>query len=129
MDAFYFEIRLVHIGAVVASGGLFLVRGAAFNLLRAGWPMAWPVRTLSYAIDTTLLTAALMLMTIVRQYPFADAWLTTKVVLLIVYVWLGYMALRGGTREVRLASLAAASMTYLFIIGVARAHDPFGVFA
>lgn len=42
------------------------------------------MRILSWTIDTTLLSAALMLMTIVRQYPFVHGWLTVKVLLLVV---------------------------------------------
>jgi len=64
----YPEIRLVHILAVAASGGLFALRGLALNL-GAAWPQAVPLRYLSYTIDTVLLTAALMLMTVVRQIP------------------------------------------------------------
>src|SRR5688500_6912540 len=99
MDQYYLEIRSVHIAVALASGALFLLRAASFNLLAASWPMAWPVRWLAYTIDTILLTAALMLMTIVQQYPLAEAWLTVKVVLLIFYILLGYFALRGRTRE------------------------------
>jgi uncharacterized membrane protein SirB2 len=92
MIEFYAQIRLVHIGAVVASGVLFLLRGLALNL-GANWPRAAAIRYLSYTIDTVLLTAALMLMTIVQQYPFVQGWLTVKVLLLNVYIVLGAFAL------------------------------------
>jgi uncharacterized membrane protein SirB2 len=128
MEAFYLEIRNVHIGAVLASGALFVLRGAGVNLLNASWPMWAPVRYLSYAIDTTLLTAALMLMTIVHQYPFVHAWLTVKVVLLVAYIVLGSYALkRAKTRRARLGFYAAALVVFAFIISVARAHDPLGL--
>src|SRR5690606_9376471 len=85
------------------------------------WAMWAPVRYLSYAIDTVLLTAALMLATLLRQYPFVHAWLTVKVVLLVVYIGLGTFALkRGRTRRVRAVCFAAAVLVYLFIISVAR---------
>lgn len=129
METFYLEIRSVHITAVIASGLLFTARGALFNFVGAQWPMAAAVRYLSYTIDTVLLTAALMLMTIVRQYPLADAWLTMKVLLVLVYILLGWRALRASTRRGRIASLLAALVVYLFIITVARAHDPLGIFA
>jgi uncharacterized membrane protein SirB2 len=88
------------------------------------------LRWLSYAIDTTLLTAALMLVTILHQYPFVHAWLTVKVLCLVLYIVLGVFALRRGrTRAVRTACFAAALATYLFIISVAIAHNPLGVFA
>jgi uncharacterized membrane protein SirB2 len=127
MIEFYTQIRLVHIGAVVASGALFLLRGLALNL-GANWPRAAPIRYLSYTIDTVLLTAALMLMTIVRQYPFVHGWLTVKVVLLVVYIVLGAFALwHGRTRAVRVGCWLAALGVYGFIISVARTHDPLGI--
>lgn len=129
MEQYYLEIRAVHIGAIILSGALLLLRGVLHNLLSASWVMAWPIRTLSYTIDTMLLTAALMLMTIVRQYPFVDSWLTMKVILLLLYIYLGYMALRGATGRVRWASLGGAALVYGFIISIARAHSPLGIFA
>jgi uncharacterized membrane protein SirB2 len=129
MEPFYQEIRNVHIGAVLASGALFLLRGLGVNVSNAGWPMWAAVRYLSYAVDTTLLTAALMLMTIVHQYPFVHHWLTVKVVLLVAYIVLGSFALkRGKTRNARLGFCAGALLVFAFILSVARAHDPLGVF-
>jgi uncharacterized membrane protein SirB2 len=130
LEAFYLEVRYVHIAAVCLSGGLFLIRALAGNLFGATWTMAAPVRYLSYTIDSVLLTAALMLMTIVRQLPFVDAWLTVKVLLLVVYIFLGSYALkRAKSRTARLAFSAAAILTFLFIVSVARTHTPWGVFS
>lgn len=129
MIEFYPQIKSVHIVAVLASGLLFLLRGAA---LHAGmsWAMAAPLRYLSYAIDTALLTAALMLATILHQYPFVHSWLTVKVLLLVVYIVLGSFALkRGATRKIRLSCWLAALLVYGFIISIARAHHPAGLFS
>ena len=129
MELYYLEIRAVHIGAIILSGAVLLLRGVAHNLLNASWVMAWPIRTLSYTIDTVLLTAAVMLMTIVRQVPFVDSWLTMKVMLVLVYIFLGYLALWSATARTRWASLGGAALVYGFIISIARAHSPLGVFA
>jgi len=129
MIEFYPQIKLVHIAAVLASGALFFVRGL---VLHGGgrWPMSAPVRYVSYTIDTVLLTAALMLATILHQYPVAQGWLTTKVVLLLVYIGLGTFALkRGRTRTVRVVCWIAALLVYAYIITVARAHNPLGAWA
>ena|SRR5688572_11308768 len=129
MIEFYAQIKWVHVAAVICSGLLFALRGAA-QLAGARWTMAAPLRYLSYAIDTTLLTAALMLATILHQYPFVHAWLTVKVLLLVVYIVLGTFALkRGRTHAIRLYCFIAALSVYLFIASVARAHDPLGLFA
>ena len=126
MIEFYPEIKAVHVGAVIVSGSLFATRG---SLMLARSPLAnhAALRYLSYAIDTTLLTAALMLVTILHQYPFVQAWLTVKVFLLVVYIVLGVFALRRGrTRQVRAICYFAALFVYAYIIGVALAHDPRG---
>ena len=126
MIEFYPQIKWVHVAAVICSGLLFALRGSA-QLLGARWTMAAPLRYLSYAIDTTLLTAALMLATILHQYPFVHAWLTVKVSLLVVYIVLGTFALkRGRTAAVKLWCFLAAVAVYLFIVSVARAHNPLG---
>ena len=58
--------------------------------------MAAPPRYLSYSIDSVLLTAALMLVTILPHAMYANGWLTVKLVLLVVYVVLGSFALKRG---------------------------------
>ncbi len=130
MIEFYPQIKWVHVAAVIASGALFLLRGLALNMGGARWAMAAPLRYLSYTIDTTLLTAALMLATILHQYPFVHAWLTAKVLLLVVYVVLGSYALkRGQTQKIRIVSWLAALAVYGLIISIARAHHPLGILA
>src|SRR5690606_23716335 len=124
MAEYYMDIRWVHIAAVIASGSLFFLRGlllmGGFRIARAA-----PVRFLSYGVDTVLLTAALMLMTIVRQYPFVHHWLTAKVLLLVVYILLGVLAFRSRGKT-RFLLWATAIGVFLFIISVARAHHPLG---
>ena len=128
MIAFYLQIKLVHVLAVLASGSLFALRGAAL-LAGERWAMAAPLRYLSYSIDTVLLTAALMLTSLIHQYPGTHGWLTTKVVCLVIYIVLGSFALkRASTRWVRGICFVAALLVYLFIISVARVHSGFGAF-
>lgn len=130
MEAFYGEVRLVHIAAVCASGALFFLRGLALNVFSSPWGMAPPVRYLSYAIDTVLLAAALTLTTIIHQYPGVDSWLTMKVLLLVLYIGLGTFGLkRARSRCVRLACWIAALMVFAAIVTVARAHHPLGALA
>lgn len=130
MAEFYLQIRWIHIATVLASGALFFSRGALVTFGRQKLAMAAPVRYLSYAIDTILLTAALLLMSIVHQYPFVDGWLTVKILLLVVYIVLGSVALkRGRTRGARITAYFAALLVFAFIFGVARTHDPGGWFS
>jgi uncharacterized membrane protein SirB2 len=120
------QVRLLHILCVTASGSLFAVRGM---LMLAGSNAAHhaALRYLSYAIDTTLLAAALVLMIVTRQYPFMQPWLTVKLLLVALYILLGVMALRAGrTRRTRAAAFVAALLVFLAVVGIARTHDPLG---
>lgn len=129
MIEFYPQVRAVHIGAVMASGALFALRGVGV-LAGARWPMAPPLRYFSYAIDTVLLTAALMLLAMLPAALFANHWLTVKLALLVLYVVLGSVALkRGRTVRVRTICLAAAMAVYLSMLGIARTHQPLGWFS
>ena len=128
MAAWYLQILWTHIGCVIASGSLFFMRGC---MMLAGLPAANHIalRRISVAIDSLLLSAAITLTTIIHQYPFVQAWLTVKLVLLVVYIVLGVFALRRGrTRAIRATCFAAAMIVFLFIVSVARAHNPFGIF-
>lgn len=129
MEQFYLEIRAVHIGAALTSFSLFLLRGGAFNLFGARWALSAPLRYLSWTIDTVLLTAALMLTTIVQQAPFLHGWLTVKLLMLIPYIVFGYHALRADSAAKRWGSFAAAIVIFLYIYSVARAHHPLGFLA
>ena len=129
MIEFYPQIKWVHVCAVIASGSLFMLRGAGV-LSGARWPMWAPLRYLTYTVDTVLLTAALMLVTLLHQYPFVQGWLTAKVCLLVVYIGLGTFALkRAPTRRAQAGFYVAALAVYLFIASIARAHQPLGIFA
>ncbi|MDR6840035.1 SirB2 family protein [Pseudoxanthomonas sacheonensis] len=127
MIEFYAQIKWVHIASIIASGLLFLFRGSLVLAGRERIAMLAPLRFLSYSIDTVLLSAALMLLTILPHAMYANGWLTLKLVLVVVYVVLGSLALkRGRTAGVRAGSFVAGLAVYLTIVGIARIHHPWG---
>jgi uncharacterized membrane protein SirB2 len=129
MIEFYPQIKALHVISVLLSGSLFALRGLLM-LGRSQLANHVALRCLSYAIDTILLSSALMLVSILHAYPFVQHWLTVKVLLLVVYILLGTLALkRGRTRAVQVAAYFAALFVFAFIISVARTHDPWGMLA
>ena len=126
MIEFYPQIKHVHVLMALLSGALFALRGIGI-LAGARWPQSLPLRWTSYAIDTTLLTAAMMLLTNLPWAMFGNGWLGAKLVLLVVYVVLGSLALKRA-RSVRMRAwcYGAAVLVYLIMIGIARAHHPLG---
>lgn len=128
MTEFYFPLRAVHIACAILTITLFTARGL---LMLADYPrLQNPVlRWTPVAIDTVLLASALLLTTIIHQYPFTTGWLTAKVLLLVVYIVLGSIALRRGrTKPIRATAFVAALATVAFLVSVARAHQPLGFF-
>lgn len=124
MAAYYFTIKSVHLWAVTLSLALFALR-AALMLADARLRHWLPLRVVPHVIDTVLLTSALMLTTIVHQYPFVHGWLTAKVSGLVAYVVLGSIALkRGRTPRVRHLALAGALACAAYVVGTALHHDP-----
>jgi uncharacterized membrane protein SirB2 len=122
----FVAIRQIHIACVVLSGTLFCARGGLrmANVAAANQRL---LRLASHLIDTALLTAAVLLTIILEQYPFRDAWLTTKVLLLVLYIMLGSLALRHARkRRDAILAFGAALLTYAWIIGVAVTHQPAG---
>ena len=129
MTEYYLTLRHVHITCAMLTIVLFVFRG---GLMIAESPLLQSrvLKTLPHVIDTLLLTSALMLTTVIHQYPFTTGWLTMKVVLLVAYIVLGSYAIRRGrTKTIRVAAFAAALLVVAFLVSVARAHNPLGVFA
>ena len=124
---FYPQIKLVHVAAVISSGTVFAARGLMVLAGKSHWAMQPLLRYASYAIDTVLLTAALMLLTILPAAVFANGWLAVKLMLVVVYIILGTFALkRGRTPGIRAMCYASAALVFVLIISIARSHQPYG---
>jgi uncharacterized membrane protein SirB2 len=76
-------------------------------------------------IDTLLLLSGLALGWIIQQFPFADPWLTAKLLALIAYVAAGQVAVRApvGTRR-RWAAWLIAMALIAYLFAVARTQSP-----
>lgn len=126
MLEFYPQIRQVHITAVCLSGALFALRGLGV-LAGHSWPRHAVLRYGSYTIDTVLLTAALMLLTILPGAMFANHWLTVKLCFVVAYIVLGIAMMRSRRgRAARAGFYAAALFAYATAFGIARMHHPAG---
>lgn len=120
---------LTHLAAVTLSVCLFGLR-CALMLAESRWLQHRLLRVLPHVVDTALLASGVWLMLLTRQYPFASAWLTLKLLAVVAYIVLGSIALRRGrTRRVRAIASIAALLTVGWIVLVAVARNPLGPFA
>jgi len=117
----YAQLKLVHVGAVMLSLGLFVLRGVWMLRGDARLQQHW-VRVLPHGVDTVLLASAIWLAVRIGQAPLRDDWLTAKVIGLLTYIVLGSIALkRGRSPAVRRGAFAAALCTFAYIASVAFA--------
>ena len=115
---------LVHVGAVIVSVVLFVHRGVR-SLMNRPVPRRSVAGVVPHVVDAILLFSAVRLAVMIGQYPFLHAWLTAKVVGLLVYIALGTVAIRG-TRppRVRRWAFAGALVSVAYIIHTALTHSP-----
>jgi uncharacterized membrane protein SirB2 len=116
--------KYIHVSCVVITFVLFFIRGLWMifdsDLLQRKW-----ARRLPPVIDTILLASAIILSVTIRQYPLVNAWLTAKVVVLLLYIGLGMLALTyGKTKRIRVASWVAAQLCFMYIVAVALTKHP-----
>ncbi len=115
-----------HMLLVGLSLSLFSARGLG-ALWRQPWIMRPAVRGLSVSIDSLLLGAGISLWVLLQHNPLHEAWLATKLVLLVVYVVLGSLALkRARSPGARLVCLLAALACAGAMVTIARTRDPLG---
>jgi uncharacterized membrane protein SirB2 len=121
----YVLIKYVHVSAAVISFLGFSLRG--YWMLVAASALQYKLtRVLPHIVDTVLLSSAITLAVMSRQYPFVADWLTAKLGLLLLYIVLGAFALkRGRTRQIRIVTLAGALLTILTIFFVALTKPGF----
>jgi uncharacterized membrane protein SirB2 len=86
------------------------------------------VKIIPHIVDTTLFFSGIGLIIILHQYPGAQAWLTAKLIALLIYVILGEIALKHGKNKTIRATaflLAIATFFYLVSVALTRTAMPF----
>lgn len=121
MYGFFYAL---HAGCVVLSIGGFLLRGA-WMLTDSPLRATRAARVLPHVVDSFLLLGALGLTTTLGAWPFAQPWLTAKVLALVAYIGLGMVAFRfGPTKRVRATAFGAAIGVVVYLVAVALTKDP-----
>ncbi len=117
-------LKSIHISSVVGSYVLFFLRGI-WNL--NGSPIMsqrW-IKIVPHVVDTLLIVSAITLAISIHQYPSVDAWLTAKVIGLLLYIVLGFVAFRyGRSKNIRLSAWIMAQLAFTYIVLVAISHNP-----
>ncbi len=89
----YMMAKHLHMTAVGLSILLFIFRFIWSQFDASVLSKKW-VKILPHIVDTVLLASAIWLCVILSQYPFVNAWLTFKVVGVVLYIVFGLFALK-----------------------------------
>ncbi len=89
----YMMAKHLHMTAVGLSILFFVFRFIWSQFDATALSKKW-VKILPHIVDTVLLASAIWLCVILSQYPFVNAWLTFKVVGVVLYIVFGLFALK-----------------------------------
>jgi len=120
----YLDIKLLHLTCAIASimvfSGRTWLKLNKSELLRQRW-----LKILPHCIDATLLGSAITMVVLSQQYPTQQAWLTAKVIALLVYIGLGFVVMRiARNQQQRIGAFVLALLTYAYIVSVAINKTP-----
>ncbi len=122
-------IKLLHITTALVSISLFCLRFYWLMTDAAHLRRTW-VRVLPHINDSVLLVTAVVLAVQLQQYPLVQPWLTVKLAALLAYIGFGFGVFRlAKTRAVQIICFTVAVALFIFILGVARSHNPWGLLA
>jgi uncharacterized membrane protein SirB2 len=112
-------LKHLHITCVALSYILFWLRGVwtlrASPMMQRRW-----VKIAPHAVDTLLLASAVTLAWQLDLSPLANPWLMAKIVALVFYIALGFLAMRfGRTHGVRIAAWLLGQGVFFYIVAVA----------
>jgi uncharacterized membrane protein SirB2 len=121
----YIALKHLHTLFAIISVAGFVARGA---LAIVGSPLLlrpW-LRRLPHINDTLLFSAGVALAIISHQIPFVDTWITVKLAAVLLYIALGFVALRRTfPPRLRLASGIGALAMVAYIVSMALTKNPF----
>lgn len=122
----YFVIKHIHMTAAGLSLLLFVIRAWWSVRESSALQNRW-VKTLPHVIDTVLLVAGVVLAAMIGPN---QPWILAKIVLLLAYIGVGTVAIkRGKTPQQRGIAAVVAVAIFLYIVGIAIAHNPLSWFA
>lgn len=119
----YLLLKNLHLLGVGASVALFLTRGVCAQL-NVGWVNAAWARMASHVSHTFLLLMALLMCYQLNMWPlYNSAWLTAKLIGLVVYIVLATLAIK----RQRGWAFGLGFLCLMYIAGVAFSKSPWVV--
>ena len=115
----YEVFKHAHKGMAYLSISLFIVRGVLMWMGSGRLHQRW-LKILPHVIDTLLFVFALSMLVLLWGNPFQYAWLSVKIVAVLVYIVLGMCAFKGKTPMVRRLAFFVALLVVTYVVMVAK---------
>jgi len=125
----YMIVKHSHLTLMLLSVSFLIIRVLA-STQNAQWLQQKWAKIAPHIIDTLLLISAVILMTLISQYPIADNWISAKVVALIAYIGLGTMAFKGNKSaltKIFFLLLALTVIGYMIAVAVTKQAFPWAI--
>ena len=117
-------LKLFHVSCAALSISGFFYRGLLKFYAPQRLQRKW-LKIVPHVVDTLLLASAIALMVQSSLYPTTQAWILTKIILLVFYIGLGLQTLRfARTRRAALLSFMLAILCFGYIVAVALTRQP-----
>ena len=109
--------------AAISIGG-FTLRGLLKLRESTALQQPW-IKVVPHINDTILLSCAVYLSVMSRQYPLTAPWLSAKLAALLLYIGLGMVVMRfAHNRRQRQLAFALALVSFAYIVAVAMTRSP-----
>lgn len=120
----YLTIKTIHMTCALISFVGFLFR-SYLMVIESKWLNHKAVLIAPHVIDTLFLCSGATMAFMVNFGLFNQFWLTSKITLLMAYLFFVGMTLnRGRTKSIRVAAFFAAISTFGYIVGIAVHKTP-----
>jgi len=118
----YLGLKAVHALCALLTLLLFIWRGH-LSLRGRSIPKLW-MRQIPDKVDLLLLLSGVALVFVTGQYPFVYDWITVKLVIVVAYIGLGFVALHfGKSQRIRRAAWLAALVLFAYIVVLAHSKQ------
>ncbi|MDC0598811.1 SirB2 family protein [Gammaproteobacteria bacterium] len=120
----YILLKSIHMGCALLSVTSFIVRGV-WMFTGSALLTKKIVKVAPHLIDTIFLLSGLSLVFLIDSGLLGQAWLLTKILLLVVYIALGIVALKPSVNsKIKIAAFVSALLVFIYIVGVAVSKNP-----
>jgi uncharacterized membrane protein SirB2 len=125
----YLTVKTIHMTCALISFTGFLLR-SYLMVIESRWLQHKLVLIAPHVIDTCFLLSGATMAFMVNFGLFNQFWLTSKLTLLMFYLFFVGMTLnRGRTKAIRIGTFFCAVFTFLYIVGIAVHKTPLSWFS